>query len=195
MEKLSVIIDYSKESDSSIDNFADLVYKSLNPNLNFTWKADVMTTFKSDTETYRTKLQLAKSGNSADIAAKNAARKELLNDIHDIAMEVNLQADGDEVKLKSSGLVMAKVKAKKGPLEKPRNLKVKTGANSGDFLCSVEANADATMYNFYTAPEPAPAAIEEWRLTPSTTHSKNITGFKPGTQYAVKCAYQGTDPN
>lgn len=192
MEKLTVNTDYSKEPDEELAVFAEIVYKALNPNTNFTWKADVMTSFRTKIDTYKDKLVEARSGGTPKKAAKNAAKKDLTNDMSGIADEVNHQSDGNEVKLRSSGFVMSKTKTKKGTLPPPKRLTVKTGLNSGDLFCSVEANTDADRYNFYTHPVPEPENMDEWRLTSSSKHTKNISGFKRGTEYAVRCAYQGT---
>lgn len=193
--KNSVLIDYSKLPDEELDNFSDVVYKALNPNANFTWAANVMTTFQTNITTYRAKLHAAMNGSSTDVAAKNAGRKILITSLRDIAMEVNRQSAGDLVKLRSSGLTLAKERGKVGVLPKPESFKVSTGINSGELLFKVNANESAIMYNFYAAPVPAPDDINKWRLIPSTTHKKNVAGFTPGVQYAVKCAYQGTDPH
>jgi hypothetical protein len=194
MTKQAVIIDYSRDADKDLDNFAEAVYKALNPNPNFVWDTKVMPLFKTNTDNYRTMLQAAQNGTSTDVLAKNLAKTTLTDQMREIAMEVNKQAGDDLIKLQSSGFILARGKSKVGTLPKPTGFKVSTGANSGDLLMNVDANMDTTTYNFYTAPVPAPANINDWRLTPSTTHRKNISGFTPGTQYAVRCAYLGTDP-
>ncbi len=192
MNAQSVIIDYSKKTDTDLDNLADAVYKALNPNPNFTWETDAMTQFKANCDDYKVKIAAAINGGTAAVTAKNVAKEVLVDNLREIAKEVNRQAKGDLLKLVSSGLTLTKIKGKVGPLPKPTGLKVQTGKNSGDLLCIVDANNDAIMYNFYIAQVPAPASIDEWRLVPSTTRKKNIPGLKPGVQYALKCAFQGT---
>jgi hypothetical protein len=124
---------------------------------------------------------------------KNEARVALLENLRTIGMEINLQANNDLLKLQSSGFHLAKERSKVGILPKPTGFTVKSGDNSGDLLCNVDANPNASMYNFYSAPVPAPANINDWRLTPSTNRKKNIPGFIPGKQYELKCAYQGSE--
>jgi hypothetical protein len=193
MGKPSVIIDYSKDSDFELDVFAQNVYTSLNPNPNFKWDESVMPAFQAGITAYRNALEKAQNGSPAERAAKNAARKTLLESLNKIASEVNLQSQNDLLKLQSSGLRLAKERAKVGVLPKPIGFTVKSGDNSGDLLCNVDPHPNVSVYNFYSAAVPAPANIADWRLTPSTTHKKNITGFTSGKQYELKCAYQGSE--
>lgn len=193
MLKPSVIIDYSKVADGELDTFSESVYNALNPNTNFTWDSTFMPSFLAADNDYRTKLEKSLNGTTSDTAAKNVSRAALLKILRVVGSEVNLQANGDIEKLKSSGLQLSKSRSKVGVLPKPTGFKVKSGDNSGDLLCSVDANPNASVYNFYSAPVPAPASITDWRLTISTMHKKNIKGFTPGKQYEVKCAYQGSE--
>jgi hypothetical protein len=193
MAKSFVIIDYSRDTDLELDVFAQNVYTALNPNPNFTWGETVMRNFQSNITAYRTALEKAQNGTPAETARKNAARKVLVVDLKNIALEVNIQANGDLLKLQSSGLRLAKTRSKVGILPKPTGFTVRSGGNSGDLLCIVDTHPNALSYNFYSAPAPSPASINDWRLTPSTTHKKNIAGFTPGKQYELKCAYQGSE--
>jgi hypothetical protein len=193
MTKSSVITDYSKVADNELDNLAQSVYNALNPNPNFTWAANDMPDLQTGITTYRTNLDAAESGDTKDVAIKNDSKKKLAGQLHSIALEVNKQANGDVLKLKSSGLTLAKDNTKVGVLPKPMGFTVSSGDNSGDILCTVDANSDAYTYNFYSAMVPSPASMADWRLTPSTKHKKNISGYTPGKQYEFKCAYQGTE--
>jgi len=192
MKKPSVIIDYTKLPENEIDNFSQIVYNSLNPNLAFTWEATVMPTFLASILSYRKSLETAQTGNSKDVVAKNIAKDIVTDKLRILGKEVNRQANFDLLKLRSSGLELAKEPTKKGILAKPTGFQVKSGDNSGDLLFSVDANSDADIYNFYSAPVPATVNLIDWRLTPVTTRKKNISGYTPGKQYELKCAYKGT---
>jgi hypothetical protein len=191
MSSKSVIIDYSRKADAELDDFAELVYKALNPNLNFTWGTEVMPQFKTNCDNYRARLIAAASGSTADITAKNVAKAVLVENLHDIAVEVNRQADGDIIKLLSSALTLTKEREKVGTLPKPSRLKVTTGPNPGEATCTVPSNRKASMYNFYIAATPAPESIDMWRLVTSSRCTKKISGLKAGVQYTVRAAYQG----
>jgi len=193
MSKPSVITDYSKVTDSELDSFAEAVYAALNPNPSFTWEGTIMQDFSAATEVYRLRLNRSLNGSASDTTAKNVSRAVLLDMLRTMALEVNLQANEDIVKLQSSGFMLSKTRSRVGVLPKPTNFKVKSGDNSGDLLCTVDANTNASVYNFYSAPAPAPASMADWRLTISTTRKKNISGFAPGKQYELKCAYKGSE--
>lgn len=188
-----VLTDYGRLSDDRIAPFSKGVKDSLTGNKYFNITPEMVTHFDVVIDDYSTKLSKAKIGTSQDVAAKNVAKEVLRDVLQEIAKLVNVQADGDVEKLQSSGFTLAKERSKKGVLPKPNNFKVKSGVNSGDLLCVVDACEDARVYNFYSAVVPTPANLIEWRLTPSTTRKKNISGFTPGKQYELKCAYLGTE--
>ena len=193
MEKSSVIISYSKLSDADLDNFSQVVYNALNGNANFTFATTILPALLTKCTTYKGKVEAAYSNNPKDIAAKNAAKADLLDTLRSMAVSVNQQANGDLIKLKSSGFVLAKTPSPRGVLPKPTGFSVKSGNNSGDLLFTVDALKEATMYFFYSATVPAPEKMTEWRLTPSTARKINVSGFVPGKQYAVCCAYKGSE--
>jgi hypothetical protein len=192
MDKPYVITNYSKFGDQELYILADLVYKSLNPNPRFTWAVEVMPNFKTKITTYYTKLQEAPVIKGTGPAAKNIAKKELTDEMRDIAVEVNKQANGNLEMLKSTAFILAKTRSPKGELEKPDYVKVTSGTNAGELICETPSFKDAVMYCFYTAPVPEPADMDDWKLSISTDHKRKIKGFTSGKKYAVRSAYQGT---
>lgn len=195
MNKQSVIIDYSKLADDKLTLLTLSIIALLTGNEYFTLKAELLARLKELNAEFSKWVVKAKTGTSQDVASKNVAKSLLCDCIRELGLEINLQAKGDTLKLQSSGLTLAKERKKTSTLPKAEGLKVIGGDNMGDFLCSIDVCKDARFYNFYSAPAPAPANINEWRLTPSSTHKKNISGFTPGKEYEFKCAYQGSEDN
>jgi hypothetical protein len=193
MNKQSVIIDYSKLADDKLTLLTLSIIALLTGNEYFTLKAELLARLKELNAEFSKWVVKAKTGTSQDVASKNFAKGLLCDCIRELGLEINLQAKGDTLKLQSSGLTLAKERKKTSTLPKPEGLKVIGGDNMGDFLCSIDVCKDARFYNFYSALAPAPANINEWRLTPSSTHKKNISGFTPGKEYEFKCAYQGSE--
>lgn len=192
MAKAQVIIDYSDETDQDLRLISSNVYASLNGNPYFTWPPSKLDTLKDSVDDFDFKLSEARNNDSIKIAKKNDSRVVIVSILHDMAQEVNRQANGDIVKLKSSGFILARSRGSVGPLEAPTNVKVVNGPNPGEISCSVDAHPDAIMYFFYFATVPAPENIEDWRLKHTTQHSKTFKGFKSGSLQAVICAYRGT---
>jgi hypothetical protein len=188
-----VSIDYSRETDDGLLVFGQSVYDALNPNTNFTWEPTVMPAFQSDVDEYRRLLILVINGTSADVLKKNLSRNKLLSTLRSVATVVNIQANGDIVKLQSSGLRLVKPRTKVGILPKPTGFEVRSGDNSGSLFCSVNAHPNSKVYQFYSAKVPAPANITDWRQFTSPNHKATITGYVPGCQYELKSAYQGSD--
>jgi hypothetical protein len=193
--KNTVIINYKQEPESSLDDLAGGVVSSLTENTNFTQMEALIERLKTALDKFRLYKEKCVDGGPSDTSLKNVAKDEVINALHDIGEEVNRQANGDLVKLKTSGLRLAKTPSTKGQLPKPTGFKVVSGPNSGELVCVTEAYAEATIYLFFIATVPAPASMTEWRQIVSTTRKNTITGLTPGTQYALRCAYKGSDPN
>lgn len=187
MYKAEVITDYSKLPDHDLDNFAQKIYNSLNPNTNFTWAATVMPGLATDITSYKSKLEAP----TVNTTAKNAAKQKLAKTLHTIAVSVNTQADGDINKLKSTAFTLAKEPTKIGILPKPEGFKVEAGENAGQIKFSVNAHSNATMYLFYCSPEPAPADITKWQAIISSTRTKTVSKFASGVRHKCVCAYKG----
>lgn len=193
MPKQAVLTSYSKLDDSQLLTTSQQIYASLNPNSAFKWSAEEMTLFNSEIGAFEDLLIEAKSGNAQVILRKNVARETLLNRLRLFAMSVNIQADGDVIKLRSTNFTLAKEKEKVGLLPKPTDFKVVSGDNGGELVCTVKAHAKARMYCFYFAPVPSPASFDEWKNVMSSTHKKKIADFIPGKQYEFRCAYKGSE--
>ena len=195
MPTYKVITSYAHESDMDIEAIAKSAVANLRDNSNFVWQNGEVKTLEENFANYSASLISANKGGQVEVANKNAQRKLVLGALSVIGNGVNLQANGDLLKLQTSGLTLAKLPVPVGPLPKPTGFKVVSGANSGEFLCTVDANKDASIYQFYWAAVPAPANIADWHQVSSTVRKKLMTGFTPGTQYALRCAYQGSDPS
>lgn len=189
-----VIINYNRELDKSLDNLGRTAATSLEGNGHFTWTNGELQTLQGSSGKFSEDLGKVANGGSIEVASKNASRILLLETLNSVALEVNRQADGDLVKLQSSGLRLAKNPSPTGVLPKPSGFKVVSGANSGELLCSVDANSSASVYLFFWTTVPAPNNMGDWHQVASTVRRKTISGLVPGTQYALRVAYQGAEP-
>lgn len=193
MALAKVIVNYTNVVESELDNLSQSIYNALLNNANFTWAANVLATLRALITDYSNKYEASKNGNKASTTAKEVAKKALLTQLRVMAMQVNVQALGNELKLESSGFTLAKTPSKRGILPKPTSFRVKSGDNSGELLFEVEANADADMYLFYSCATPGHANMDSWRLVPSNKRKINVDGFAPGKQYDLRCAFKGSE--
>ena len=193
MAQAKVIIDYKDVLEGELDNQGQAIFNSLTNNPNFTWANNELVTLQTLVTAYGVAYEASRNGTKANTVAKDDARKALLAQMRLMALQVNLQANGDRLKLESSGFTLVKESTKVGVLPKPTGFKVKSGSNSGDFAVEVDANSSANVYLFYFMIAPGSANINDWRLIASNKRKINVSGFSPGKQYECKCAYKGSE--
>jgi hypothetical protein len=193
MAQPKVIIDYTDVLEGELDNQGQAIFNSLVNNPYFTWANNEIGQLQNLVTAYGVAYEASRNGTKANTVAKDDARKARLAHLRLMALQVNLQANGDKLKLETSGFTLAKESAKVGVLPKPTGFKVKSGSNSGDFAVEVDANSSANVYLFYFTPTPASTNLNDWRLVPSNKLKANISGFTPGKQYECKCGYKGSE--
>lgn len=192
MTKPAVKTSYTRVPDSGLLVSSQKILASLSGNLLFVWDETTLPTFKRHLDDFTEKLITAKSRNPAAICQKNMARMMLLNDLRLIAMQVNIQADGDLNMLLSSGFPACKERLPIGMLDKPTGFKVVSGSNRGELVCSVGTCSTARMYCFFYAEAPATNSVHQWNSVLSSTRKKRIVGLTPGKLYEFRCAYKGS---
>lgn len=193
MNKLGLIISYENLRDYDVAPFSINVQQRLTGNALFEITPERIAKLKKDTDDYELKLAKSQNGSRADVLLKNDAKKLLVEELGEIALDLCVQAKGDREKLATTGFPLIKEQDKTKTPPKPSNFKVEYGKNEGELIFSVKANKEARFYRFFFTPAPPAASDPQTWLSQSFTSSKNtIKGFKHGVEYACKCAYIGS---
>jgi len=193
MSKNKLITNYYKYTDADLDVAASTAVTDLTGNANFTFNNGELTTLTAATTKYHNTLAALATGGTAAVIEKNAARTDLLNALNVIATQINLQANGDLLKLETTGMALvAQPQRRVEPM--PGNLYVENG-NGSDLFVSVDvspAGDNGTLFA-YTPVSNTVADPALWTIKTSNGHSVTIKGLISGTQYKITAAYKGND--
>ena len=189
------IINYENEKDDELVLTTNSATSGLTGNSNFTFTTQLTDLVAAET-VYVTKLGLVATGNNTAVTAKDTAKGVVEVKLAVIAKAVNLQANGDLIKLQSSGLPLVKLPVHNN-MGVPANLKVARTNIAGNMEVSVDKpiyGTHGTIFAFWK-PElgPTPANINDWFFRHSNGLSFTITGLTPNVAYPFAAAYKGND--
>ena len=193
MHKNKVITGYTNYSDPNLDVAGNSAVAALTGNTHFTFVNAELTTLTSTQTAFHTKLAAVATGNAIAVIEKNDARNDLLTALRIIAIQVNLQADGDLLKLQTSGLPMANL-PQHHLQSAPADLSVDNG-NSGELIAKVSKSPvgdNGTVFAYSLASNTV-SDPELWTLKPVTSHTVTVKDLAPGTEYKFSAAYKGND--
>ena len=195
MSENKAITNFENQKDDEIGGTAATAILALTGNADFTFTtqlSDVVTA----KATYVLKLAAVATGNSASVDAKDISKVVLETKMNVLAVEVNLQAKGDLVKLKGSGLVLAKLPSHH-TMDIPSDFKVLRGNIAGTMEVSVAKPIYTTHGTIFAFWKPSlgatPANINDWFFRHANGHSLKITGLTPNVSYPFAAALKGMD--
>ena len=196
METVKVSTDFSKKnySDTELGVTATNITDNMTDNLHFTTPIPSLIEVKATTTSYLAALAKAEKGSQDDTVIKNSWRTKLESQLKDLGLYVQLTSKGDAVVISSSGFYVNKKPSAVGPLPKPENVVVKSGANKGTVLVSCDAISSAGFYEYEYA-EVTPGGILSWVHKTCTKHKLLIEGLTSGKQYVFRIAGAGSDPS
>lgn len=197
MKKRKVITSYARFRDEQLRTIGGTAVTAMKGNPVFTsLDADVLATETALTA-YTEALDTAPTGGAYEHTLKAQCREALEKALHQLAVKVNLLADGDEATLNQSGLPLVRIQtiaAKHGPLEKGTGLVVEQGPDKNSLQASVNKIPGALVYYFqYTK---APVTDDSvWISMHSPKPSVIVYGLSRREQYVFRVAGIGHDPN
>lgn len=129
------------------------------------------------------------------LIARNAARIELTNLLHQIGLVVSSICNGSEEMLSSSGYLFTKTKQKSPPMQKPKPPKLSMGVNSGVIDCKTVSQKGQQSTKFYITAADAKAlevgANANWDVVTTTFTKYTFADLVPGQRYFVKVGMIG----
>ncbi len=194
MKTQKAIISFAKTKDHELTDTAQAIANKMTNNLNFSSPTISLIDLQAAIAAYSSALVQAADGSKADTATKNACRLTLENDLSTLGTYVNLIAEGDVVKLQSSGFPLSKLPEPIGILEAPI-LTVHYGDNPGEMAIEISPIPKASGYIVLYAPTPAPADNNDWNSKILSSAKGILTHLKSETKYVLKAAAISTEAN
>ena len=197
MSKENVITDYSKYKDNDLSVTAEAGLNGTKGNAYFSFKNNEVDNVDSALKEYDGLLPLAVSNDQSAIAKKDAAKLKLVNALKTLTTQINLQANHDLVKLKSTNFPLYKDSTPQ-TMGAVVGFSVERGVTVGAVKLSVSKpttfSDHGTIFAFWK-PElgPTQADINDWFFRHANGHSLVINGLKPDTVYPFAAAYKGSD--
>ena len=191
MKPLRVLNNYGKLPDANLNQKAIDVKNGLTNNPNFTPALPSLANLIALQEAFETALAMVASRDRVKIAEKNQARLSLVQCLSQLALEVNAQANGDRVKLLSSGFDIANASESNTSITPPADFKITEGLNSGELKFSCKKVLYAICYAFdYT--DELPPEDTKWMSISASTRELTIKGLRSGTRIYGRIKAIGT---
>lgn len=136
-------------------------------------------------------LMQAKLGSHTAIAEKNARRAELIAALHSLGRYVDQAANGDEVALDSSGLLLTKDPSPMPPLTQPEGLTLANGVNPGELEVRINRQRGVRAYQYEYTPDPLTPA-SAWTPRLSSSSKTVLDGLTSDQKYWCRVGFIGS---
>jgi len=189
MKKPKVRIDFSKQKDSEISDFATGIVTRMTGNANFVTPLPTLASITTIITNFDKARDKAASGSPADTSAKNVLRDSLEFNLASLGLYVQLTSNGDATKMLSSGFQLHKQPASTGDLPAPALFKV-TVDNDAPGKATLEQSVQEGVeyYLWLYHQDPMPANEDDWNYQISKSHKIDVNGLTSGTKYWFKGA-------
>jgi hypothetical protein len=175
---------FNRLSEGELLMAATAIVDAMTANSNFPTLAATVTLVATATTEYGTALSEAANRDRVAIATKNAKKAALITLLRHLGDLVEGVANGDVVKLTSSGYTLAKQPANSEPLTKPNPPVLRSG-NPGQVLSTGVAVRQAKSVLHMITPDPLTPA-SEWNSTVSTSRRHTYNNLESGKRYWFK---------
>lgn len=194
MIKVSTSFASSRYTDAELSVKASEVTTSMTGNPYFSSPEPALDIIQGDANAFNIALDNSKNGSHEAVALKNVARSKLETSLHKLALWLNFKAEGDYVKLVTTGFELTRNSEPVGPLDVPDWLKVKPGKQSGyiELECSIVKNARHYVFSYRLTSD---ESNNGWINTDSSSRKLLLTGLSSGEQYTFRAAGAGSDPS
>ncbi len=186
-----IIIDYGSNrfTDAALSLKADNVVEKMKNNGNFPEAETLTTNVATSNDSYKQALARQSSGGKEATAYKRQCRLTLEKALRQLAAHVQTAAQGDEIKILSSGFDIRKKPSPIGVLPKP-TLTIKVGHNHGslDLLCTSLNGAKAYEFRYTEAPVNDES---QWTIRTNSKSMLSLSELKCGQEYAFSAAGVG----
>lgn len=136
-------------------------------------------------------VEKAEGGDRQAVAARNAVRETLIDQLHLLGNFVLYKAGGDPVIATASGFNISRQPSPKPALTVPQGLVLKNGLNKGELQLRFKRVVGATAYKYEIAPSPITEETQ-WQSALNTVSKNLFTGLESGKEYNCRVAAIGS---
>ena len=181
-----LLVSFARAKTPDLLMFGYHVVTELTANPDFTTLNPTLPVVTASLDALKAADDEAMGGSKMAIAIRAQSKIDTILLLRQLATSVENQANGDRVKLLSSGFAVTKVPAKIGQLPPPEAPKVIQGMNPGEIKCSVSKPKGASAVIWRIALASAPAVYLD--TVTSLGGRYTFTGLTAGTIYLVQAA-------
>ena len=182
MKLLTIANGFTRQSDAGLELRATGIHTALTGNLAFPDPSPTLDDLESAIQSFSTALINCRDGDRLKVAIKNQKREELITMLQLLGDYVLFKSAGDSVKALSSGFSIGKQPEPAPPIDKPKNLRVEQGKNSGELVNKVNRVKGAIAYLYQYATD-AMMAEDNWQWILCSRSTCNLLNLQPGTKY------------
>lgn len=174
----------NRDGEAPFTNKVTIILESLNGNSVYPNPTPALAVVEAAFEAYKLAAAEAAQGGRKNIAERDARRAELVAVLRQLSSYVEGTANGDMVKLLSSGFPVQKpTRTPVGPLPAPAAPVVTQGPVTGTIAVSTAVVRGASSYNWSLVLKSAPGV--EVQTAQTTSASTEFSGLVPGQIYLV----------
>lgn len=188
MRNHKALTSFAKVKDNDLVEKSNYIVAQMKTNINYPTPTPELQVVETAIAAYQSAYKKSRHGSKEDTAFKNEKRKELQICLSGLGNYVNAAAQGNLVKLESSGFAISKDPEPRGYLPAPSFLNVVEGDNPGEVYTEIYPVPKATGYVMLYSTLPAPEDNDEWRMKTFSMSKNYIVGLKSGARYAFKAA-------
>ena len=189
MTKTRIVTSFNKYNDADLEQKAELIVSSLEDNAYFTDIIPPLEVLKTAVEAFDLAIVKAKEGGKTEMLERNNKRNDLIALLDKLALFVQMQGDGNDVALASSGFSLSKTPQPIGILPKPREFTV-SAPNVGSISLKLKAIYGAKTYQY----EYRRKGDETWTVQTHTKPILLLTDLESGTAYEFRVTGVGSNP-
>jgi len=178
MRTPKVLIDFSKFTDSELDQQAEAIVVAMTGNADFPTPVPPLADVTDTINNYQEGLTKAATGDHTAVEIKDQRRQDLENILRQLGLYVQAQSGGDPALIVSSGFKMSKTPSPVGPLPKPTGFEVMP-QGKGEMKLAVDKEDGAKTYQF----EYKLTTATDWIIKMSTKSKLLLTGLESGKEY------------
>ncbi len=181
MRPPKVLINFSKFSDSKLDQEAQAIVTALTGNGNFTTPVPALTVVADAISSFQEAMSNAATGDRTAISIKDEQRRELESILQSLGLYVQLQSGGETSVMLSSGFKISKSPSPVGPLPKPTGFMI-TPTGKDEMKMELDKIDGASAYQF----EFRQTTETQWSLRMSTKTRVIQTEMESGKEYIFR---------